>query len=300
MGHSQIGVVDPVTGLQAKVLPDAEADTGQAGLAVRVISGPSSGAGAVTIADGANVVEGATTDAANTTGATGTISGKLRGIVTLLAGILQVGGNVASGGADSGNPVKVGGKYNLTQPTFTDGQRGDLQLDSRGHLEVSIGDGTGGASLSNVSAVGTDAINSSGSQTALNVRGFSALFNETSWDRQRSNTTAALIAAATATTQTNKQITNYNARSLAVILNVTTATAATLTVTINGSTASGYTYQLLAGTAVATTGTTVYRIAPGLTAVSNLTVSDLVPRNLLVTVTITGTVAYGVDYELSI
>lgn len=39
------------------------------------------GGGPVTIADGADVAEGATTDAANTTGTTGTVSGKLRGII---------------------------------------------------------------------------------------------------------------------------------------------------------------------------------------------------------------------------
>lgn len=43
-------------------------------------------------------------------------------------------GNVASGAADSGNPVKVGGKYNSAGITLTNGQRGDLQLDSAGRL----------------------------------------------------------------------------------------------------------------------------------------------------------------------
>lgn len=47
-------------------------------------------------------------------------------------------GNVASGATDSGNPVKVGGKYNSTPPTLTDGQRGDLQLDSAGNLKVNL------------------------------------------------------------------------------------------------------------------------------------------------------------------
>lgn len=45
-----------------------------------------------------------------------------------------VGGNVASGSADSGNPVKVGGVYNSTLPTLTTGQRGDLQLTSNGSV----------------------------------------------------------------------------------------------------------------------------------------------------------------------
>lgn len=296
MGHSQFGVVDPVTGLQAKVLLDAEADTGQAGLAVRMISGPSGGAGAVTIADGANVVEGATTDAAVVTNANGTISGKLRGIVTLLAGILQVGGNVASGSVDSGNPVKVGGKFSSTAPTFSDGQRGDLQLGSRGSLKTeiyTIGGSTGLVLPSSSADAGSVA-------SGGGMLGLSWLYNESTIDRQRGNTTAALIAAATATTQSNKVITNYNARSLAVILNVTTATTATLALTISGTSASGYTYTILTGASVVTTGTNIYRVGPGLTAVTNLTVNDFVPRNLLVTVTITGTVAYGVDYELSV
>lgn len=249
MGHSQIGVVDPQTGLQAKVLPDSEADTGQAGLAVRVLSGNE--------------------------------------VVT---------GNVASGSVDSGNPVKVGGKYNLTAPTLLDGNRGDLQVDSRGNLHVALYQADGTAKTTVISASDAMGNNQGGPITVS----FPATFNETSWDRQRGNTTAALIAAATATTQSNKIITNYNARSLAVILNVTTATVATLLLTISGSSASGYTYTILTGASIVTTGTTVYRVGPGLTAVTNLTANDFVPRNLLVTVTITGTVAYGVDYELSV
>ena len=45
-------------------------------------------------------------------------------------------GNVASGATDSGNPVKVGGVYNPTLPTFSAGQRGDLQVDSQGRLLI--------------------------------------------------------------------------------------------------------------------------------------------------------------------
>lgn len=210
--------------------------------------------------------------------------------------VAQVTGNVASGSADSGNPVKVGAKFNSTPPTFLDGQRADLQTGNRGSLSVQI--------LGQNSSVGASAITSIGdgqaASAALFVVPLSTLFNETSFDRQRGNTTAALIAAGTASTQSNKQITNYNARSLAVILNVTTATTATLALTITGSSASGYTYTILTGASVVTTGTNIYRVGPGLTAVTNLTVNDFVPRNLLVTVTITGTVAYGVDYELSV
>lgn len=50
-------------------------------------SGSSSGGGAATVADGADVALGATTDAAVSTDTTGTVSGKLRGIVKILADI---------------------------------------------------------------------------------------------------------------------------------------------------------------------------------------------------------------------
>lgn len=46
----------------------------------------------------------------------------------------QIQGNAASGAADTGNPVKTGGKYNASPPTLADGQRGDMQLDSNGRL----------------------------------------------------------------------------------------------------------------------------------------------------------------------
>ena len=66
-------------------------------------------------------------------------SGQADGVVQLFTyspgvGMQSAIGNAASGATDSGNPVKVAGKYNSTVPTFTDGQRGDLQISSRGNL----------------------------------------------------------------------------------------------------------------------------------------------------------------------
>lgn len=45
---------------------------------------------------------------------------------------VDVEGNVASTATDSGNPVKIGGKFNTTQPTVTTGQRVDAQMSARG------------------------------------------------------------------------------------------------------------------------------------------------------------------------
>jgi hypothetical protein len=61
-----------------------------------------------------------------------------------------VAGTVASGVADVGNGIKVSGIFNSSPPTFTNGQRGDLQVDASGFLKVNISAGAaaGGTSSS--------------------------------------------------------------------------------------------------------------------------------------------------------
>lgn len=59
----------------------------------------------------------------------------LADIKNLIASDPAIANSVASGAADSGNPVKVGGKYNATPPTLDDGDRGDIQLDVNGNLK---------------------------------------------------------------------------------------------------------------------------------------------------------------------
>ena len=56
-------------------------------------------------------------------------------------------GNVNSGSADSGSPVKVGGVYNSSLPTLSSGNRGDFQLDANARQwVVASGDTAAGAS----------------------------------------------------------------------------------------------------------------------------------------------------------
>lgn len=106
-------------------------------------------------------------------------------------------GNVASGAADSGNPVKVGGRYNLTNPTLADGQRGDLQLGSRGALSVTLFPANnatpGGYQVNNSDAVATTA-------TTLTSTAFNMLFNGSTWDRMKKATTTGRIVSSAATT----------------------------------------------------------------------------------------------------
>lgn len=71
-------------------------------------------------------------------------------------------GNVASGATDAGNPIKMGGRYNSTKPTLTDGQRGDLQLGTRGSLAVQIHsrDSADAAVVSAAGALNTEIVSS--------------------------------------------------------------------------------------------------------------------------------------------
>lgn len=71
---------------------------------------------------------------------------------------LPVGGTVASGASDTGNPVKIGGVYRATPPTYSDGQRCDLQTDASGNLKV------------NLSAGGTNVDTNTGTASAGTLR----------------------------------------------------------------------------------------------------------------------------------
>jgi hypothetical protein len=71
----------------------------------------------------------------------------------VIGGVTQSGnwliqGNVPAAGADAGNGIKVSAVYHTSAPTYTDGQRSDLQTDAAGNLCVNIkaGSNPGGTS----------------------------------------------------------------------------------------------------------------------------------------------------------
>lgn len=65
------------------------------------------------------------------------------------SGSWLVQGMVASAGTNSGNPLKVGGVFNTTQPTVTNGQVVDAQTSARG--EFLIAKGVSGFTIDNTS-----------------------------------------------------------------------------------------------------------------------------------------------------
>ena len=105
-------------------------------------------------------------------------------------------GNVAAGVADAGAPVKVGGVFNSTQPTYTNGQGGDLQVNSRGEVKVTV---TNAGNSAAVSTSFADA--SSNTVSALATAAYSKIYNGSTWDAGRTvanatNSTGTGIIAA--------------------------------------------------------------------------------------------------------
>lgn len=113
---------------------------------------------------------------------------------------VQATGNAASAAADSGNPVKVGGKLNTTKPTFTDGQRGDLQVDTRGNLNVSIYGANSATSVYMSDNADTLAVSANGATIRSGALAF--LYNGTQWDRMRGDITNGLDVDVTRVTGT--------------------------------------------------------------------------------------------------
>lgn len=110
-------------------------------------------------------------------------------------------GNVASGATDSGAPVKVGGVFNTTQPTLTTGQRGDVQLGSRGSIRVEVF-GAGTATGAGVGLINGDSITTS--TQGLAELSFGYVFNGATWDRwTKPNVTARLLSSAATTNATS-------------------------------------------------------------------------------------------------
>ncbi len=195
---------------------------------------------------------------------------------------LQVAGDVANDAADSGNPVKIGGRAQLTPTAVGDDDRVDFWLNKLGALHLagdSISGATGADNWNQIVGTQDKTAATAGNANPLATSAF--LYNEATWDRVRNNTDITVLASAARTALvTGSDLTNYNARGVHVVFDVTADPAgASLTLTVQGKDSlSGKYYDLLVGSAVADVGTTVYRIGPDLSAVANSVVIDILPR----------------------
>ena len=112
------------------------------------------------------------------------------------------------------------------------------------------------------------------------------------------NTNVALIVASASTaTITSATQTNLAGAGVVVVLKTTAIGTGSVTLTINGITASGVSYLLLSGAAVVTNTTNVYTVYPGLTAVANVTATNILPStwNVVVTANNANAATYTVD-----
>lgn len=114
-------------------------------------------------------------------------------VVPATDGTFTVTGTVASGATDSGNPQKMGAVYNSTLPTFANGQRGDLQIGTRGSLHTELFPPDSATAFSG-GANTADAVSSS--SQSLNIRGFGYLFNGTNYDRMRGDANGVAVQPA--------------------------------------------------------------------------------------------------------
>lgn len=98
---------------------------------------------------------------------------------------------------------------------------------------------------------------------------------------QMANTSSSPLSLATytATTVNSTNQQNFNYRGGHFIINVVTVNSGTYTPHIQGyDPTSGIWYDILVGTAISSPGLTVLKIYPGITAASNVSVSDILPQ----------------------
>lgn len=119
---------------------------------------------------------------------------------------------------------------------------------------------------------------------------------------RRNNSNVTLLASTARTTsQTGADTDNLNYRGIHVVLDMTTAGTGSVTLTIQGKDeASGKYYTILAGAAVTTNSTNVYKVYPGATASANAVANDVIPRTfrIIVTANNANSATYSVGYSL--
>lgn len=253
-------------------------------LNVNIIAGPSGGS-ATTIADGADVAEGATAATAysdSTGAAAGTVVGLNKGQYVLTAALsaklpaslgiktaaasLSIApasdatfvavGNVADGAANSGNPVAVAGVFSSTFTPYTTGQRTIFRTDQYGQLRTVLVAGAsagadGGSNSNTVSVAGLGG--TPGTLQPLTVAPY--VFNGTTNDRQRKPNVFKRVASSAASG--NPDFLKASAGDVSLFWGVCGATAAFL--------------QLYNKTSAPTVGTDTPVLTYPITALGNFT-----------------------------
>jgi hypothetical protein len=152
----------------------------------------------------------------------------------------------AAAGTAATKSLLMGGQFNTTLPTLTNGQQSAWQFSNHGSGNVAIMDGIVQANVL------SDSTDGGGTSYGLDVVARGQCYNGASWDLHRNNYDVTLLASGgrTATTNSADQI-NYNGRSVIIYLDITTpGTGTGITVFIQGKNlSSGKYFNLNAGVA---------------------------------------------------
>lgn len=219
----------------------------------------------------------------------------------------QIEGAKGRGETDTGigsNAVKIGGVYNVVPPALSAGTRGDVQLDAVGNVRVVV-TGAGG------SAGAVNSPTSSGNATAVGptTNDQNLLFNETTWDPARNNTTQILMAASSLSASTAISITNFNGRGIFAIMNISSAfpgsasTTYALKIRVSNPLSAGSTIVLGSATPRSASGVSTLCIYPGIAASAgpNAQVSMGCPRDLQIVASLsTGATSKEVVMSLAV
>lgn len=203
-------------------------------------------------------------------------SGKWIRLLGSSSGASSIQGDVAHDAADSGNPVKIGGKANTpyNPASVANGDRTDASFDEVGKLGVFLGN-VGSNVIANIDDAYDDA--DTVAINALHTTARLQVFNESTADRVRGNTEITVLATASRTSSTNSaDLTNYNHRGVIITLEVTTDPAGgeTLQLIVEHKDGEGSNYEILLDDgANATPGTRSVIIYPGTAGSGNDIVS---------------------------
>lgn len=193
----------------------------------------------------------------------------LASIIAALAGSLISVGNVAHDDVDSGNPIKIGGKANSAPPTsVTTGDRVDAWYSIRGASVISGGANSNAGDAENARGFH----NADGSSYPLYIA--NAIFNGSTWDRQRNVAALTLLASAARTADTNSSDqTNYNSRGILIQVNVSSAGSGSITpnLQVKDSISGNYKTIWAAATPLTANGLYVYEIYPSELSVASFT-----------------------------
>lgn len=228
---------------------------------------------AVTIADGADVAEGARADALAKTGSVSLIS-----LSKYIAAAVQ-NEDDPHGSGDKGIPVW--GVHNEAAATFSATAQDYIPfgLNHYGGATIAL---QSASAWADGMAAGSFPIWSDGNGRPLGV--LTGAWNGASNDRTRNNTEfAALLASAARTVDTNSpdQV-NYNWRGGHLIINVTVLTTSVIPTLQGKDPISGNYYNLLTGPSITTPGYTIMKLYPGIQPIAGAAASDILPRTFRV------------------